>query len=218
MIKEFKNKTYQGNMGLGAAIAYYTEVGNTVSIPLTDSSKYDLIVEDNGDLKRVQCKTTFHLSDNGSYIVNLVTSGGNSSTTIVRNFDNSVCDYVFIATAAGLWYSIPSTSVTQKTSLTLSKGYDKYIVNGELVRQHIEIHKKPALEKKKPKKENPNHVGFRTKIDWPPVDEILDMLKTKPYKEVGKELGVSDVSVRKHLTKHGINPSDYSYAYRHNSV
>jgi hypothetical protein len=41
MLKNQENSNKQGNVGLAEAIAYFTRFGYTVSIPLTDSQKYD---------------------------------------------------------------------------------------------------------------------------------------------------------------------------------
>ncbi len=49
-----KNSKKQGDIGLGAAIAYFTFKGFTVSIPLTDSQDYDLVVDDGHKLSRIQ--------------------------------------------------------------------------------------------------------------------------------------------------------------------
>lgn len=65
----------QGNAGVGQAIAYYTSQGYTVSIPLNDTQKYDLIVDDGESLRRVQVKTTTHVKPSGFYGVTLKTSG-----------------------------------------------------------------------------------------------------------------------------------------------
>lgn len=40
--------------------------------------------------------------------------------------------------------------------------------------------------------------GF--KINWPSREALLDMLAKSNYTQVGKELGVSDNAVRKHLS------------------
>lgn len=45
-----------------------------------------------------------------------------------------------------------------------------------------------------------------TKIDWPPVETILDKLKDMPYTRLADELGVSDNAIRKHLENQGIEP------------
>ena len=43
------------------------------------------------------------------------------------------------------------------------------------------------------------------KIIWPELDELIEMLQESSFLSVGKELGVSDNAVRKHLTKNGID-------------
>ena len=47
-----------GNSSLGMAIAYFTNHNYTVSIPLNDTQDYDLIVEKNGILSKIQVKGT----------------------------------------------------------------------------------------------------------------------------------------------------------------
>lgn len=41
-----------------------------------------------------------------------------------------------------------------------------------------------------------------TKINWPSTEEIVNQLKTKSYRQLGRELGVSDNSIRKRIKKH----------------
>jgi len=40
------------------------------------------------------------------------------------------------------------------------------------------------------------------KIDWPPMEELMLMLKKSNYVQVGLSLGVSDNAVRKHIKNH----------------
>ena len=54
----FNTNKQKGNCGLGMAIAYFSTKGYTVSIPLNDTQDYDLIVEKNWILQRVQVKAT----------------------------------------------------------------------------------------------------------------------------------------------------------------
>ena len=51
-------RKYLGRIGLSRAIDYFTMQGYTVSIPLNDTQWYDLIVEKDGILELVQCKST----------------------------------------------------------------------------------------------------------------------------------------------------------------
>lgn len=41
-----------------------------------------------------------------------------------------------------------------------------------------------------------------TKINWPPVEELLDMLDETNYTVVARQLGVSDNAIRKHIKNH----------------
>jgi PD-(D/E)XK endonuclease len=46
----------KGDIATARAIATFTAMGHDVSIPLTESAAYDLIVDDGCELARVQCK------------------------------------------------------------------------------------------------------------------------------------------------------------------
>ncbi|WP_426513126.1 group I intron-associated PD-(D/E)XK endonuclease [Dactylosporangium sp. McL0621] len=52
------NRKQQGDLGVAMAIAYYTRTGYAVSVPLTDNTRYDLIIDGGERLLRVQVKTT----------------------------------------------------------------------------------------------------------------------------------------------------------------
>ena len=76
LFKECRNSQSQGNVGMGQAIAYYTQTGYTVSIPLNDCQEYDLVIEYPDGLKKVQVKTTRQKAPSGNYIVSLRTMSG----------------------------------------------------------------------------------------------------------------------------------------------
>lgn len=42
-------------------------------------------------------------------------------------------------------------------------------------------------------------IVHKSKINWPSVEDLLNRLKITPYTTLGKELGVSDNAIRKHL-------------------
>ena len=78
MFNNCKNTKTQGTVGLGSAIDYFVRNNYIVSIPLNDSQDYDLIVDGEEGLKRVQVRTTSH-KRHGSYVVNLSVSGGSAT-------------------------------------------------------------------------------------------------------------------------------------------
>ena len=123
-------KSHQGNVGLGRAIAYYTSKGIPVLLPLNDTQKYDIVVEKDDKLQKVSIKTTQSLNKTNTYYqVQLKNSGGSSGKSIVRNFDNTSCDIVFIVTITGTMYEIPSVNINSASSLVLTPKWDEYIVS-----------------------------------------------------------------------------------------
>lgn len=123
-------KSHQGNLGLGRAIAYYTSNCIPVLLPLNDTQKYDLVVDKEGRLLRVSVKTTQGLNKSGeNYVVQLKNSGGSSGKSVIRNFDNSSCDILFVVTRDNTIYEIPTSEVNVKSALTLTHDWDSFIVN-----------------------------------------------------------------------------------------
>jgi hypothetical protein len=120
-----RNTRAQGNVGIGAAIAQFTRRGWTVCVPLTDSQAYDLVVDMDGSLKRVQVKTTRY-KRGGNYVVNLSTKGGNRSYNTVKNFDPRAADYIYVLVDDGSEYLIPVENTSCRGQLTLHSALDKY--------------------------------------------------------------------------------------------
>ena len=67
---KYSNKTI-GNASLGTAIGYFANIGCTVSIPLNDTQDYDLLVDFDGNIKKVQVKGTSFKTNYGIYQVSL---------------------------------------------------------------------------------------------------------------------------------------------------
>lgn len=122
------NTKMQGNIGVGQAIAYYTKNLHVVSLPLNDSQGYDLVVEKEGKLLKVQVKTTGYKTPYGDYSVNLKTCGGNQSFHTVKHFDNTETDLLFIYCLDGTMYEIPSIDMNCKASANLGRKWDSYKV------------------------------------------------------------------------------------------
>ncbi|PTR88676.1 group I intron-associated PD-(D/E)XK endonuclease [Bacillus anthracis] len=120
----------QGNMGVGMAIAYFTLKSYTVSVPLTDSQEYDLVVDIEGSLKKVQVKTSNRKTTNGGYEVSLRSSGGNKTSHTYKKFDTSEVDYVFILLGDKRMFFIPTSKMNSKSTLTIGNSniYEEYMV------------------------------------------------------------------------------------------
>jgi len=122
------NPRQQGEIGLGAAIGWFTAAGYIVSVPLCDNQPYDLVVDDGDRLQKVQVKTATGRSPRGAYVVRLVTSGGNRSRSTVKLFDAAASDLLFVLADDGRTYLIPSRDVRATTSIHLEPKYGHYRV------------------------------------------------------------------------------------------
>ena len=128
-LSHHRNSKKQGDVGLGVAIGWFVSAGYHVSIPLTDSQDYDLVIDADGALSKVQVKTTYFRNEAGNYKANLRVSGGNrSGTGKVKNFNPFIVDYLFIVTESNEKYFIPARELVNVNSVTLSAKYDKYLV------------------------------------------------------------------------------------------
>lgn len=124
------NTKEQGDIGVAHAIYWYTCQGFKVSIPNTDSTRYDLIVDKNGSLFRVQCKTTGQI-DKGSYRVDLRTRGGNQSWNgLSSQISIEETDLVWVSTLEGGAWEFPVSLCAGKSTISLGNRYETYRVDG----------------------------------------------------------------------------------------
>ena len=122
------NSRIKGNIGIGKSIAYFTSQGYALSIPLTDTQPYDLIIDSKEGLKRVQVKYTGCKRD-GNYHVGLRTIRCNTKKTKISLFDSTKVDIIFAVTSYGACYLIPVESLDVKTGISLGKKYEKWKVS-----------------------------------------------------------------------------------------
>lgn len=113
------NKDY-GNIGEAHAITYYVKQGYLVSKPIFDNAKYDLIVDKNGKLERVQVKTSRFKLSNGKYKVNFRTMGGNrSGTGKVSKISSEYVDTIFIYLDDGREFEFDVSEFENRTCVNL---------------------------------------------------------------------------------------------------
>jgi hypothetical protein len=113
------NPRQQGLIGLTDAIGWFGANGYGVLLPLIDAQPYDLVVDGEEGLQRVQVKTTTVRTRYGIFVVSLTTSGGNQSFHTRKPFDPSDADLLYVLTDDGSRYLIPATSIRSRTALNL---------------------------------------------------------------------------------------------------
>lgn len=120
---KFSTNKEKGNTALGISIAYFASQGYTVSIPLNDTQDYDLIVDIDNKLNKVQVKSTGCKTKYGKYQVALKSCGKTYKTVI----DTSI-DYLFIVNDILQLYLIPFKYIKNKSTLNLCDKYSKFLL------------------------------------------------------------------------------------------
>lgn len=118
----------QGNIGVAKAVYEYTKMGYTVLAPLSDSDKYDLVIDVDGNLLKVQVKTSRCKTPQGGYTINLKTSGGNTKVNTIRRREATDYDVLFAVTEVGDSWSIPVEALGDAGSsiVVTAQKYDQY--------------------------------------------------------------------------------------------
>lgn len=124
----FNTNKEKGNSSLGIAIAYYSSNGYTVSIPLNDTQDYDLIVDKDNNLIKVQVKSSACKTKYGNYQVALKSCGGTKGNTYKTVIETNV-DEVFVLLENLEMYIIPTKEIKNKSTLNICNKYNKYRVN-----------------------------------------------------------------------------------------
>ena len=131
----FSNQSSPQNLrrlAIGEAIKWFMSRGYTPSLPV-ETTKYDLVVESDVGLQRVQVKSTTRIRD-GSWCVQTCRLQYNSSL-VARgsagkrrrsSYSKGEVDLFFIVTSDGSKYLIPSEVIGTNQQVTLSHRFDLY--------------------------------------------------------------------------------------------
>ena len=124
---KFSTNKEKGNSGLGIAIAYFSSHGYIVSIPLNDTQDYDLIVDKNNVIQKVQVKSTSFRTKYGIYQVSLKSCGGTKGKTYKTLIETNV-DILFIVADNLHTFLIPINIIKNKSTLNLCEKYSPFRV------------------------------------------------------------------------------------------
>ena len=113
---------HKGNLAVASAINHFVSAGYTVSIPLADTAKYDLVVEQHGVCQTVQCKYAGYEGNPGIFSVPLYVSGGNRSAGNRRmRYQEGDFDILYILCANGRTYAIPLEEIAGQTTINVGR-------------------------------------------------------------------------------------------------
>jgi hypothetical protein len=121
------NSKAKGDIAVGQAISHYISNGYEVCLPIGDKRHYDVIVEKDGFIKRVQIKYGYYVEKKGRSVVGLRITGGNQSFNYAKKYTNDAFDELFVYTEKGNKYAFPWKDISCRNELAVDipkyKGY-----------------------------------------------------------------------------------------------
>lgn len=210
---KFTSNKEKGNCGLAFAIAYYVSQGHTVSLPMNDTQDYDLIVDKEDVLYKIQVKATAQRSPYGYSIVSIKSCGGTNGSVYKTLLDTNV-DYLFVLTEKQEMYEIPLCDISAFNALNL--GPD---------RQCYRVDSLPNIYVKKEKESQTIYckecgtiisgtsesslcfdcaMKERRVAERPEAKVLAQEIVSSNFSAVGRKYGVSDNAIRKWCVSYGI--------------
>jgi len=121
------NTKERGDLAVGQAINFFIKNRYEVCLPIGDKRDYDLVVEKDGKLEKVQVKYAGLYSNSKTCKVGLRITGGNQSYTYAKKYKKDAFDILFIYTEKCDVYVIPWNKLSVRNELSIeTKKYNIY--------------------------------------------------------------------------------------------
>ena len=112
---------------MGQAISYFIGKNWSVFIPVSDCDKYDLVIDQDKNFKKIQCKYTNDKAPSGGFIIDLRTFGGYREKTYHSKYVEGDFDYLFVYCSNGDKYLVPEIKIRSKSQLVIGgKSWNEY--------------------------------------------------------------------------------------------
>ena len=109
----------KGDLALANAIRHYLCNGYEVCLPIGDKRDYDLIVEKNKLLYRVQVKYAGYYAAKQKCFAGLRITGGNKSYHYVKKYHDDAFDLLFVYTSTNRCFELPWKEVKVRSEISI---------------------------------------------------------------------------------------------------
>lgn len=121
------NTKERGDLAVGQAINFFIKNKYEVCLPIGDKRDYDLVIEKDGVLQKVQVKFAGLYARGNVCKVGLRITGGNQSFLYSKKYKQNAFDLLFVYTEKGEVYLLPWKDVTFRNELSIeTKKYRIY--------------------------------------------------------------------------------------------
>lgn len=109
----------KGNLGEAKCLAKMVELGVPVSLPFGDNERYDLIIDHNGKLERIQVKYSSYQESEGSIIFKVSSSTNHTTNKHLTTYENDVDAFLLYNALTDEVYYVPIEVIGNKKTITL---------------------------------------------------------------------------------------------------
>ncbi|QQS69689.1 hypothetical protein IPP75_00895 [Candidatus Saccharibacteria bacterium] len=128
----------KGDIAIAKAINYFMSCNFEVCLPIGDKRDYDLVVEKEGKLQRVQVKYAGLYPGQKSCKVALRITGGNQSFHYSKKYRDDAFELLFVYTAKEQEFVVNWSEITARNELSIEhKKYNKYLINSSRVSEAV---------------------------------------------------------------------------------
>ena len=122
------NTKVKGDLAVASAISFFIANGYEVCLPIGDRTDYDLVVEKQNKLSKIQVKYAgLYLSRDNTCRVGLRITGGNQSYNTAKKYSLDAFDYLYVLTARNERYFVPWKDITARNEIYIEhKKYQMY--------------------------------------------------------------------------------------------
>ena len=120
-----ENSKWKGNLGELKAATEFVQSGITVSFPFGDNARYDMIIDIDGELKKVQVKYSDSSTDNDSFVCRCTSSKNHTTNKVCDTYIDDIDYFVFYLPEINTCCLVPIEVIGNKTVFTLRNSIPK---------------------------------------------------------------------------------------------
>lgn len=109
----------KGDIGEAKCLAKMIELGIPVCLPFGDNQRYDMVIDVNGELKKIQVKYSSQTENAGSVIFKIVSSTNHTTNKHCDGYENDIDAFLLYNAINDEIYYLPIEVVAGRTTITL---------------------------------------------------------------------------------------------------
>ena len=109
----------KGNIGEAKCLAKMVELGVPVCLPFGDNERYDMVIERNGKLEKIQIKYSSQKASDGSVIFKTSSSTNHTTNKHYSTYENDIDAFLLYNGVTDDVYYLPISIVGSQKTITL---------------------------------------------------------------------------------------------------